>query len=127
MLSRAFKNISGMFIVMGVLMILSPSAYAMRQPAMENAMRALDNAERILKKALPNKGGHRVRALKHIRKARQEIRKGIDFANRRGAGGQLKKKKGHRDDRNGEYRNKKKYNNYDGRYDEKEKLIQKRY
>jgi len=84
----------------------SQSALAMRQPAMENSMRALDNAERILKKAIPNKGGHRAKALMHIRKARQEIRKGIDFANRRPAGGQLKSKKGFREPSHPEQRSK---------------------
>jgi len=127
MFDRIFKKISGMFVMTGILMSLSQSAFAMRQPAMENAMRALDNAERILKKALPNKGGHRAKAMRHIRKARQEVRKGIEFANRRGAGGQIKKKKGPRDDRSDEYRSKKKYKDDDGRYDEKEKVIQKRY
>jgi len=127
MLSRVIKYISGSLVTAGLLMAISQSAFAMRQPAMENAMRALDNAERILKKALPNKGGHRARAMKHIRKARQEVRKGIEFANRRGAGGQLKKKKGHPDNRSDEYRSKKKYKNDDERYDEKEKAIKKRY
>lgn len=122
-----FKKISGRFGLVILFMALTQSAFAMRQPAMENAIRALDNAERILKKALPNKGGHRAKALRHIRKAREEIRKGIDFANRRGAGGQLKKKIGPRDDRNDEYRSKKKYKNNEEHYDEKEKVIQKRY
>ena len=116
-----------MIIMAGMLMALSQSAFAMRQPAMEDTMKALDRAERILKKARPNYGRHQARALKHIRKARQEIRKGIDFANRRGAGGQLKKKKGPQDDRSNEYRSKKKYKDYDDRYQEKEKVIQKRY
>jgi len=123
MLNITFKKISEVFVMVGLLMLLSQSAFAMRQPAMENTMRALDNAERILKKALPNKGGHRARALRHIRKAKQEVRKGIDFANRRGAGGQLKKKKDSRDDRSDEYRSKKKYRDYE----EKEKVMQKRY
>ena len=94
-------------ILLGFITILSfsQSAFAMRQPAMENSMRALENAERILNRALPNKGGHRVKALMHIRKAKQELKKGIDFANRRPAGGKLKAKKDFRDSRQQEQRN----------------------
>jgi len=75
------------------LSILSASANAMRQPAMERSLQALQNAERILKRALPNKGGHRVRAIKHVQRAIREVRKGIDYANRRPAGGQYKQGK----------------------------------
>jgi len=72
------------------LSLLSSSANAMRQPAMERSLQALQNAERILKRALPNKGGHRVKAIRHIQKAIREVRRGIDYANRRPAGGQYK-------------------------------------
>lgn len=88
------KKLSVVMLVCLVSGFYMQSVHAMRQPAMENAMRALDNAERMLRKALPNKGGHRAKALRHIKKAKQEIIKGIEFANRRGAGGQYKNKKG---------------------------------
>lgn len=72
---------------------VSQSVFAMRQPGMENSLQALENAERILKKARPNKGGHRAKALIHIRKAKQEIVKGISFANRRADEARLKLKR----------------------------------
>jgi len=117
------SKISVMLIMVSVMLLFSQSVFAKRQPAMENSLRALDNAERILKKALPNKGGHRVRALRLIQKAKIEIRKGIDFANRRGAGGQLKKRTGKHDESRDDYRNKQRYNERD----EEERVIKKRY
>lgn len=71
----------------------SQSAFAKRQPRMERSLEILQNAERVLNKARPNKGGHRYKALQHIRRAMNEVRRGMEYANRRPAGGQLKKKK----------------------------------
>lgn len=109
-------------IVFAVLTLSAQVSFAKRQPAMENSLRALDNAERILRKALPNKGGHRAKALLHIRKAKQEIRRGIEFANRRPDGGQLKYKRGRKDDdHNGDrYRDNEQTKT-------KEKVMKKRY
>jgi len=87
------RNYSLLLLFSIALAILSTSANAMRQPAMERSLQALQNAERILKRALPNKGGHRVKAIRHIQRAIREVRKGIKYANRRPAGGQYKQGK----------------------------------
>ena len=49
------------------------------QPHMQAALDALETAERQLNEATPDKGGHRVRALKHVHEAMTEVRKGIAF------------------------------------------------
>ena len=49
------------------------------QPHMQAALDALETAEHQLNEATPDKGGHRVRALKHVDAAMAEIRKGIEF------------------------------------------------
>lgn len=106
-------------LMMSVLMLsfTSTTVLAKRQPAMEGALRALDNAERILRKAIPNKGGHRAKALLFIRKAKKQVRLGIEFANRRGGGSyKHKSKKGSQEE----------YYEDEG-YREKEKVMKKRY
>ena len=49
------------------------------QPHMQAALDALQTAERQLNEATEDKGGHRVRALKHVHEAMAEVRKGIEF------------------------------------------------
>jgi Ni/Co efflux regulator RcnB len=87
------KILITLFLSSVVVLSVNQSAFAMRQPAMERSLQILQNAERVLRKARPNKGGHRYKALKHIQEAMHEIREGIEFANRRPAGGQLKQRK----------------------------------
>ncbi len=50
-----------------------------RQPHMENALHALQNAEEQLNKAEHDKGGHREKALEHVRAAIAEVREGISY------------------------------------------------
>lgn len=90
MLKKVFITL---FLSSVVLFSSIQSAFAMRQPVMERSLQILQNAERTLKRARPNKGGHRYKALRHIQDAMYEIRAGIEFANRRPAGGQLKQQK----------------------------------
>ncbi|WP_456447074.1 hypothetical protein [Thiolapillus sp.] len=52
------------------------------QPAMEKALDALLVAERALENASHDKGGHRVAALRHVRAAIEETRRGIRYDNR---------------------------------------------
>jgi hypothetical protein len=52
------------------------------QPAMEKALEALLVAERALENASRDKGGHRAEALRHVRAAIRETRKGIRYDNR---------------------------------------------
>lgn len=90
MLKKVFITL---FLSSAVLLSSIQSAFSMRQPAMERSLQILQNAERTLRKVRPNKGGHRHKALRHIQDAMYEIRAGIEFANRRPAGGQFKHNK----------------------------------
>ncbi len=58
------------------------TASAERQPLMRRALTALQAAERNLARATPDKGGHRVKALEHTRKAIAQVKKGIRFDNK---------------------------------------------
>ena len=49
------------------------------QPHMQAALEALKIADRELKEATADKGGHRVRAAKFVQEAIQETEKGIEF------------------------------------------------
>jgi hypothetical protein len=60
-----------------------PSASAERQPQMQDALRALNNAANHLEKATADKGGHRVNALRLTKQAIAEVQAGIDFDNKR--------------------------------------------
>jgi len=136
-------NTSVISVITGIMLTISADvALAKRQVAMENTLRALDRAERTLRKAIPNKGGHRVKALRLIRQAKEEVRRGIEFANRRAGGGHYKKKQGHKgrsdDHYEEDYREKEKImkkqgykdrsdDRYEEEYEEKEKVMKKRY
>jgi hypothetical protein len=52
------------------------------QPLMQSALTHLEAAERDLDKATNDKGGHRVEALRLVRAAQKEVRKGIKFDRR---------------------------------------------
>jgi len=62
--------------------VLMSSARAEPQPAMDAALAALKTAEGALSKADTDKGGHRVKALDHTRKAIEQVEKGIKFDNK---------------------------------------------
>lgn len=68
-----------MCLILTTLTYTSPT-YADKQPLMEIALNNLERAEKSLEKAAWNKGGHRVKALHHVRKAIAEVRKGMEFA-----------------------------------------------
>ena len=89
------KKITTVFMMMGIL-LASQSAFAMRQTSMERAIRALDNAERMLRRGNEKPDKHQKRALRHIQKAQKELRKAIESANSRHGGGKYKNK--HDDD-----------------------------
>jgi hypothetical protein len=76
------RGIAGALLV-GVLSAGSSSALAQGlgpQPHMEAALAALQQAERELSEATPNKGGHREHALELVQKATNQVRKGIEYA-----------------------------------------------
>ncbi len=52
------------------------------QPAMQKALNKLQSAERTLDKATHDKGGHRVKALRHVRDAIKEVERGIRYDRR---------------------------------------------
>ena len=55
-----------------------------RQGNMDHAINALREARRALQAATPNKGGHRERAIELVDRAIEQVREGIEWANRRG-------------------------------------------
>ena len=60
---------------------LIPSAYAEKQPRMQHALHALENARAQLESAEHDKGGHRVKAIELINQAMAEVQAGIDYDN----------------------------------------------
>ncbi len=58
-------------------------AAADKQPHMQKALNALQNARDQLKVATHDKGGHRVKAIELTNAAIDEVQKGIAFDNRR--------------------------------------------
>jgi hypothetical protein len=54
--------------------------YVQGQPHMEAAMTALVSANDHLKMATEDKGGHRAKAMMHIKEAIAQVQAGIDFA-----------------------------------------------
>jgi hypothetical protein len=59
-----------------------PSGAAAAQPHMEAALESLRAAERQLKEATADKGGHRGRALRLVHDAIVQVEKGIQFDRR---------------------------------------------
>ncbi|MBM4359280.1 MAG: hypothetical protein FJ096_14355 [Deltaproteobacteria bacterium] len=57
------------------------TAEAAPQPHMKDALKALVKADRSLEAATADKGGHRVAALKLVKEAIEEVKKGIEFDN----------------------------------------------
>lgn len=75
---------NGIKVVIAVLamMVFSGAALAERQPAMEAALKNLQEARQNLNQASKDKGGHRVKAIKLIDHAIEEVQAGIKFDNR---------------------------------------------
>jgi hypothetical protein len=53
-----------------------------KQKHMESALQHLDKVEKQLLKAVPNKGGHRVKAIKLVRATKVQVKKGIAHADK---------------------------------------------
>ncbi len=77
---------------MGVALAAGPAATLAASPAIANqgnmdaAMRALENALAALRRATPNKGGHKERAVGLIEQAMAEVQAGIAYAAEHGGG-----------------------------------------
>lgn len=119
-MKRQYTILKSMFLMLIIgLSFNSNMAWAYRQPAMESTLRELHRARESLAHAIPNKGGHREKALRLIDRAIREVQMGIEFANRHG--NEKKKyngagdKRQYKDDRSNNERNK------------KEKVMEKRY
>jgi len=54
-------------------------AFAPDQPHMQAALNKLQSARSNLEAATDDKGGHRVKALEHVNKAIDEVKKGIEY------------------------------------------------
>jgi len=61
---------------------IHPMSAKADQPHMHAALDALRGAERELKEALPDKGGHRVKAMQLVRDAIIQVEKGIEYDRR---------------------------------------------
>ncbi len=59
------------------------SAFAEPQPFMQAALRSLEDAKASLQRASHDKGGHRVKAIALINEAIDQVKKGIDYDNKR--------------------------------------------
>lgn len=62
---------------------MAETAHAERQPKMRAALKHLRAAEKDLSAATHDKGGHRAEALKLVRAAIDEVKKGVAFDNKR--------------------------------------------
>ena len=66
---------------LGAPLVTSAAADKVRQPHMEAALTATNTALRQLEKATPDKAGHRVKAIDHLKAGRDEIQAGIAAGN----------------------------------------------
>jgi hypothetical protein len=55
---------------------------AEKQPLMQSALTHLVKAKKLLNKATHDKGGHRVKAIAHTKKAIKQVKEGIKHDNR---------------------------------------------
>ncbi len=60
-------------------LLFGGSAFAGEQPHMKAALVALDQALADLQKATDDKGGHKAKAIKLAKEAREQVEKGIAF------------------------------------------------
>jgi hypothetical protein len=74
------KIIKTTSVAMLLLAAMSFSSAFAGQPYMEAALRHLREARRSLENALPNKGGHRERAIELINRAIAQVEEGERFA-----------------------------------------------
>lgn len=76
------KNTMKPLILSLACLVTTAPAYAGKQPLMEIALNNLERAEKALEKAAWNKGGHRVKALHHVRQAIKQTKKGMAVADK---------------------------------------------
>lgn len=64
-------------------LLFASSACLADQPNMEAALASLEQAKASLQKAVADKGGHRVKAMKAVDTAIAEVKAGIEFAKKK--------------------------------------------
>lgn len=69
--------VAAIFFTLGVAMSAEP------QPKMKEALAHLNKAENCLKAATADKGGHRLKALEHVKNAIEQTQKGIAYDNKK--------------------------------------------
>jgi hypothetical protein len=74
------KTLRAGFVVLVVISALGVSSARADQPHMRNALGFLREARTALQRAVPNKGGHRERAIEHVDRAIAEVEAGIAYA-----------------------------------------------
>ena len=77
---------AGLALAASSLAALASSPALAEQGNMEAALRQLANALESLRRATPNKGGHKERAVELVEQAMGEVQAGIDFADEHGGG-----------------------------------------
>ena len=73
------ESIEQLLAVAGIAAVAVGSAKA-EQPHMVAAENLLRQAQEELRKAMPDKGGHRAKAMEAVKVAMEEVRAGIQFA-----------------------------------------------
>jgi type VI protein secretion system component VasK len=78
---KPMKHLFAALLACTVVLCLSLPSMAEDQPHMQAALEALRQAEKQLSESSHDKGGHRVRALQHVRQAIAEVERGMQFDN----------------------------------------------
>jgi len=81
--ARTFAAALALILALGAGFFAGRISAAERQPQMRAALVSLKEAKAHLEKATDDKGGHRVAALSHVKKAIAEVEAGIAYDNRR--------------------------------------------
>ena len=81
---KAFTRYIAAVVILGLVSVesvLANSPVIEDQPHMQQALEALKQARHHLEQAIPDKGGHRVAALKAVEDAIKHTEEGINFGN----------------------------------------------
>lgn len=83
---RSLMAGAGVAVAAGAITTIATSSAMAEQGNMDAALRQLGNALESLRRATPNKGGHKERAVALIEQAMGEVQAGIDYAAQHGGG-----------------------------------------
>jgi hypothetical protein len=75
------KSLITALVVVCLIVGISESVWAEKQPHMRASLVHLMKAKEQMEKAVPDKGGHRVAALKLIDQAIEEVKAGVELSN----------------------------------------------